>query len=101
MVHHGRSRLGGDQQWSGTRTSNNRQELSIAFSEDDGKTWSKPEIIATVTPDATGAYPKKYPESEISYPYVFERRPGEIWLTAWRGVGLRVRLMEKDFVPAN
>ena len=45
-------------------------------------------------PNADGTYPKK----EVSYPYVFERRPGEIWLTAWRGAGLRVRLMEKDFV---
>lgn len=84
---------GGDFQRSGTPTSNNRQELSIAFSEDDGKTWSEPVVIATVPPDARGVYPRK----EVSYPYVFERRPGEIWLTAWRGAGLRVRLFEKDF----
>lgn len=85
---------GGDGQWSGTRTSNNRQELSIAFSEDDGKTWSEPQLIATVIPNADGAYPRK----EICYPYVFERRPGEIWLTAWRFGGFRVRLLEQDFV---
>lgn len=85
---------GGDGQWSGTRTSNNRQELSIAFSEDEGKTWTEPVVIGTVKPNAQGVYPRK----EISYPYVFERRPGEIWLTAWRFGGFRVRLMEKDFV---
>lgn len=85
---------GGDAQWSGTPTSNNRQELSIAFSDDDGKTWSDPEIIATVVPNADGTYPLK----QVCYPYVFERRPGEIWLTAWRFGGFRVRLLEKDFV---
>ena len=62
---------GGDFQSTGTFTSNNRQELSIAFSEDDGKTWSEPVIVATVMPDAKGAYPQKYPGREISYPYVF------------------------------
>ena len=85
---------GGDQQWSGTPTSNNRQELSVAFSDDDGRTWSKPEVIARVQPNADGTYPRK----EISYPYVFERRPGEIWLTCWRFGGFRAKLYEKDFV---
>lgn len=88
---------GGDLQWSGTRTSNNRQELSIAFSEDDGKTWSQPVVVATVIPNEEGKYPRK----EISYPYVFERRPGEIWLTAWRFGGFRVKLLEKDFVAQS
>ena len=85
---------GGDLQWSGTRTSNNRQELSIAFSEDDGKTWTEPEVIATVIPNKDGTYPRK----QVCYPYVFERRPGEIWLTVWRFGGFRVKLMEDDFV---
>ncbi len=85
---------GGDGQWSGTRTSNNRQEMSIAFSDDDGRSWSEPQIIATVIPNEDGTYPRK----ELSYPYVFERRPGEIWLTAWRFGGFRARLFEKDFV---
>ena len=87
-------KYGGDNQSSGTLTSNNRQELSIAFSEDEGKSWSDPVVVATVLPDAKGGYPQK----EVSYPYVFERRPGEIWLTTWRGAGLRVRLFEKDFI---
>jgi sialidase-1 len=85
---------GGDLQWSATRTSNNRQELSIALSDDDGRTWSKPEVVATVVPNADGTYPLK----ELSYPYLFERRPGEIWLMAWRFGAFRVRLLERDFV---
>ena len=90
-------KYGGDHQSTGTPTSNNRQELSIAFSEDDGKTWSEPVVIAKARRQADGSYPKEFAKREISYPYVFERRPGEIWLTAWRGVGLRIRLWEKDF----
>lgn len=90
-------KYGGDNQATGTPTSNNRQELSIAFSDDDGKTWSAPMVVATVLPDADGKYPRK----EISYPYAFERRPGEIWLTTWRGAGLRVRLFERDFVGTD
>jgi len=47
-----------------------REELSISFSEDDGKTWTKPVVIGR----------KK--GGQISYPYVFERRKGEIWIIA-------------------
>jgi Neuraminidase (sialidase) len=89
-------KYGGDFQSTSTPTSNNRQELSIAFSDDDGVTWTPPVVVATVQPEK-GLYPAK----EVSYPYVFERRPGEIWLTAWRGAGLRVKLFEKDFVGAK
>jgi hypothetical protein len=83
---------GGDWQRSGAATSNNRHEMLIAFSEDEGESWSEPVVIATVKPNAKGVY-----GGEVSYPYAFERRPGEIWLTAWRGAGLRMRLFEKDF----
>ena len=47
-----------------------RDELSCAFSADDGKTWSKPVVIARLK------------NGNLSYPYVFERRPGELWITA-------------------
>ncbi len=90
-------KAGGDNQWSGTPTSNNRQELSVAFSEDDGKTWTEPAVVATALSDGKGHYQR----GEISYPYVFERAPGEIWLTAWRGAGLRMKLFERDFVGAD
>ena len=73
-----------------------REELSIAFSEDDGKTWTSPQVVA------------RQPGGWLSYPYLFERRPGEIWLTThYAGIrtggkreiiaGVRLRLMESDF----
>lgn len=68
--------------------------MSIAFSDDDGLTWTEPVVVGTVLPGQAG----KYARGELSYPYAFERRPGEIWLTAWRFGGFRVRLWEKDFI---
>ena len=72
-----------------------RAELSIAFSEDDCKTWTKPVIFAS-------AEDKK---SWLSYPYIFERRPGELWvITKQHQLGsenippVRVIMQEEDFV---
>lgn len=61
-----------------------REELQLAFSDDGGATWTKPEVIA------------RQPGGKLRYAYMFERRPGEIWL-AVRGVWLRIR--EKEFMP--
>ena len=63
-----------------------RHELSIAFSEDDGQTWTEPVIIAR-DPD------KGY----ISYPSVFEHSPGELWIALGQGGG-RFAINEADFV---
>ncbi len=60
-----------------------REELSIAFSEDDGKTWTKPLVFA------------KQPGGQLSYPYLFERRPGELWITA----GFAFRKGWEDSLP--
>jgi Neuraminidase (sialidase) len=84
---------GGDGHATGTPTSLQRQELSVAFTEDEGQTWSDPVVVARVPKNHDGTWLK----SQVSYPYVFERRPGEIWLTTWAG-GLRAKLQEKDFV---
>lgn len=62
-----------------------REELSIAFSEDEGKSWTPPTVIA------------RKAKTWISYPYVLERHPGEIWITTMQG-GLRVKIHEQDFV---
>lgn len=44
---------------------------------------------------------------QLSYPYIFERRPGELWVVAgfafaeerWKGpVPLRLRIDEKEFL---
>lgn len=48
-----------------------REELSIAFSEDDGKIWKRPVVIA-----------RQKEGGQLSYPYIFEHRPGELWVTA-------------------
>ncbi|HID05716.1 MAG TPA: exo-alpha-sialidase [Armatimonadetes bacterium] len=71
-----------------------REELSIAFSEDDGKTWTKPVVIA------------RQRGGQLSYPYLFERRPGELWIIAgfafrkrWKEpLPLRLKLNEEEFI---
>ena len=76
---------GGDGLWSDTAVSNHRNELSLAFSDDDGTTWSKPVVIA------------RQEAKWLAYPYAFEIQPGEIWLTTMQG-GLRLKFSERDFV---
>ena len=70
-----------------------REELSIAFSEDDGKTWTPPLVIA------------RYKNGRLCYPYVFEAHPGEIWVTAGFAFDekrehhpLRLKLYEDDML---
>jgi len=60
-----------------------RTMLHIAISDDDGKTWSKPSEIAR--------------GGRISYPYLLERRPGELWVTTMQGA-LRAKVMEADLI---
>lgn len=97
--------VGGDGIWSAVPVSNHRAELSVAFSEDDGKTWSDPAVIARTD---TGGYRRTgaggeseyMPQREVSYPYIFEVSPGEIWVTTPRGP-LRAKFYEKDFIESN
>jgi hypothetical protein len=49
-------------------TSWHREELSLAFSADDGKTWTEPVVIA------------REKGGQVAYPYLFERRPGQLWV---------------------
>lgn len=71
-----------------------REELSIAFSEDDGRTWTRPVVLA------------RQKGGQLSYPFVFERRPGEIWISAgfafkkgWEDpLPLRIKIKEEEFV---
>ncbi|MCX8066022.1 MAG: glycoside hydrolase [Candidatus Hydrogenedentes bacterium] len=60
-----------------------REELSISISEDDGRTWLDPIVIA------------KQPNGQLSYPYLFEYAPGEIWIIA----GFAFRKMWEDPEP--
>lgn len=75
---------GGDNEWSEVPVSNHRGELSVAFSEDEGATWSAPVVVA------------RQPGASLAYPYLFERVPGEVWLTTMQG-GVRVSIKEDDF----
>jgi len=77
-------RRGGDCNLSQDMASWHREELSITFAKDDGKRWVESVVIAR---DKGG----------LSYPYIFERRPGEIWVTTRFQGKLRVSLRESDF----
>lgn len=78
---------GGDGNWSEVPVSNHREELSIIFSNDEGKSWSNPVVIARIT--------KK--ETQLSYPHIFEVTPGELWVTTMFAGNLRIKISEKDF----
>ncbi len=65
-----------------------REELTIAFSDDDGRTWTESAIVAL---RRSGA---------IAYPYLFERRPGELWVITASSPGGRIafKLQESHLV---
>ncbi len=84
---------GGDGISSEVPHSNHRKEMSIMFSEDDGKSWSEPIVIAKAT--------EKSKVKNVSYPRVFEARPGEIWITTtYSGFAgyVSLKFMEDDLV---
>lgn len=70
-----------DQPQNGT----SRAELSLSFSSDDGTTWTQPVIVAA---NYAGG-------GRVSYPYLYERKPGELWITTMQG-GLRMALNIAD-----
>jgi sialidase-1 len=78
-------RRGGDGTWAEVPASYHREELSIAFSDDDGKTWTRPAVIA------------RKPKAWLAYPYIFEAQAGELWVTTQQG-GVRLGLHERDFL---
>lgn len=61
-----------------------REELSVAFSEDDGKTWTEPVIIGRET------------FGTLSYPSVFEPEPGLLWITTHHGAHWQFSVREDD-----
>jgi sialidase-1 len=63
----------------GTQTKQRRTELSVALSSDDGKTWGKPAVIAT---NADGNINNA---NRVAYPYLFEQKPGYVWITTMQG----------------
>jgi len=82
----------GDGISSEVSSSGNRAELSVMFSDDDGKTWTDPVVIARINDQSI--------VKRLAYPRFFEPKPGEIWVTTTYGgfAGyLAVKLFEKDF----
>lgn len=73
-------RTGGDCQLTSVLTSWHREELSLAFSEDDARSWSAPTVIA------------RAPGKALAYPYIFERSPGVLWITTRHPLEPRVRI---------
>jgi hypothetical protein len=59
-------RGGGKGNSSEVAASRHREELSLTFSTDDGKTWTKPVVIV------------REKGKQLSYPYMFERAPGQL-----------------------
>ena len=82
----------GEKQLSEVAASWQRDELSLMYSDDDGKTWSSPMIIAeNITPTANSW------QNWIAYPYAFEHSKGIIWITSDKGFGnLRISIREAD-----
>ncbi|MBM4083886.1 MAG: exo-alpha-sialidase [Planctomycetes bacterium] len=78
-------RTPGDCEFAATRASVQREELSIAFSEDDGKTWSTPVVLL------------RQKGKSLAYPFILERRPGDLWVTTRFRDKTAVRLSERDW----
>lgn len=81
-------RLGGDCQLASVNACWHREEVSLAFSADDGKTWTEPGVILRIK----GGGP--------SYPYLFEPEPGALWITTRFRDQLVLSARELDFVQA-
>ena len=82
-----------DPRFHETLASWQRDELSLAFSADDGRSWTEPVVLAREPGiSAQGRY--------LSYPALLERRPGELWITTRFNVQppLSVRVEEGEFI---
>lgn len=75
------SEIGRSELWS-------REELSIAYSDDEGETWSEPQVLVK--------------GNRVCYPQIWERSPGTLWISFVAGkdwtknlVAVREELMRK------
>jgi sialidase-1 len=73
------------EQFSEAEASWHREELSLAFSEDEGQSWSKPVVLA------------REKDTWLSYPYLFEPEPGLLWLQSGQG-DVRIRFHENEML---
>jgi len=81
---------------SETQASWQREELALAFSDDDGKNWTTPVVVAKVYKDDSFVFKQWDTKRWLSYPQLFEASPGKIWITTDFG-GVRIEINEKDF----
>ncbi|HOE95251.1 MAG TPA: sialidase family protein [Candidatus Sumerlaeota bacterium] len=87
---HGGLERPGEAQYSETEVSWYREGAYIALSDDDGQTWSQPLLFV------------EHKGRRVSYPYVFEPWPGEIWVWLRQSgnpgetSSLTVSVMERD-----
>jgi lysophospholipase L1-like esterase/photosystem II stability/assembly factor-like uncharacterized protein len=72
------------------KNGSSRAELSLAFSSDETASWSKPVIVAA----------NYAPAGRVSYPYLYERKPGELWITTMQG-GLRMKVNTADLATGE
>lgn len=79
-------RAGGDCNICKPRSSWHRRELSVAISEDDGKTFKGPVVLVTCR--------------QCSYAMLLERSPGQIWLSSRFGPRVGVSFSEEDLLAA-
>lgn len=93
-LHSGRLALFWNRYIDPVKKTGRREQLSMAFSEDDGKTWTEPVVLAydPMKPGDTE------PMHRLSYPNVYEHEPGVLWVTTMQGK-LRIRVYEGDFMP--
>ena len=83
------ARKGGDSNLSDVAASWQREEFSMMYSDDDGKTWSSPFIIAK------NALPPNKTRTWLTYPFVFEHTKGVIWVSSRDGK-FRIAVNEID-----
>jgi sialidase-1 len=67
------------------KSKSSRAELSLDLSADETSSWSQPVIVAA----------NYMPCGRVSYPYLYERKPGELWITSMQG-GLRMKINTAD-----
>lgn len=72
------------------KSGSSRAELSLAFSSDETASWTKPVIVAA----------NFAPGGRVSYPYLYERKPGELWITTMQG-GLRMKVDVADLAAGE
>lgn len=93
-LHSGRIALLWNRYIDKVKKTGRREQLSLAFSQDEGRTWTEP-VLVGYDPMPPGG---KESQHRLSYPYVYEHVPGELWITTMQGM-LRAKVQENDFLP--